>query len=169
MKTIAFILALLFVTFYQPITQPCLPDGIILSNQEQVISIKSDFPNCTEIEGRDQTNDMEAYGGPFREMIADYRVGVEDQKVKYPEEADLFILPNPFSGAARVKTTNTEYQMMNLEVLNVSGMKVQDLINNEIPAGTYEIEIDSSDIRARGYCCVLSTKHGKRTTKLIKL
>ncbi len=33
------------------ISQPCLPDGIILKTQEEIDSFQTDHPNCTEVEG----------------------------------------------------------------------------------------------------------------------
>jgi len=32
-------------------SQPCLPEGITFSTQEQIDNFQTNYPNCTEIEG----------------------------------------------------------------------------------------------------------------------
>jgi len=52
MKKFAIIL-LVFNMCYQAdlISQPCLPDGITFSNQEEIDNFQANYPNCDEIEG----------------------------------------------------------------------------------------------------------------------
>jgi len=48
---------IIFIIFHSSLftfhlfSQPCLPEGITFSTQEQIDSFQSDYPNCTEIEG----------------------------------------------------------------------------------------------------------------------
>jgi len=39
-------------------SQPCLPEGITFSNQEEIDNFQTNHPNCTEIEGN-----VTIYGG----------------------------------------------------------------------------------------------------------
>ena len=56
MKRLALILALSIPVLL--ISQPCLPEGITFSTQEQIDNFQTNHPNCTEIEG-----DVEINGG----------------------------------------------------------------------------------------------------------
>ncbi len=44
------IFALLFANI-TAISQPCLPEGIEFSSQEEIDNFQTNYPNCTEIEG----------------------------------------------------------------------------------------------------------------------
>jgi len=51
------ILALLICPQTRVLSQPCLPEGIIFSTQEEIDNFQTNYPNCTEIEG-----DVEIHG-----------------------------------------------------------------------------------------------------------
>ena len=50
MKKLYILLAIIFTTT-ATFSQPCLPEGITFSTQQQIDDFPNDFPNCTEIEG----------------------------------------------------------------------------------------------------------------------
>jgi len=49
-KVVVFIVSLMFLQFTCS-SQPCLPNGIIFTTQNQIDSFQINNPNCTEIEG----------------------------------------------------------------------------------------------------------------------
>jgi len=51
MKNISLVFILIFVSFSATNAQPCLPQGITFTSQEQIDNFQAVFPNCTEIEG----------------------------------------------------------------------------------------------------------------------
>lgn len=52
MKAFAFAIVILLLFLCDEVcAQPCLPQGITFSSQEQVDAFKTNFPGCSEIEG----------------------------------------------------------------------------------------------------------------------
>jgi hypothetical protein len=51
MKKIPLLILLIFVIHLHGSSQPCLPEGIIFSTQEQIDNFQTNYSGCTEIEG----------------------------------------------------------------------------------------------------------------------
>lgn len=51
MRKLLFILIAIFLFQLLTVSQPCLPEGITFTTQEQVDSFQINYPNCTEIDG----------------------------------------------------------------------------------------------------------------------
>jgi len=51
MKKLTYLILLAIIIPATAISQPCLPDGITFSTQEEIDSFQTDYPNCTEIQG----------------------------------------------------------------------------------------------------------------------
>ena len=51
MKKLIFVIVIFLDYVYTCPAQPCFPDGLTLTSQEEVDSFQTDYPNCTEIEG----------------------------------------------------------------------------------------------------------------------
>jgi hypothetical protein len=58
-------------------------------------------------------------------------------------------------------------QFVNLTVYDVMGTEIVTLIDEEKPAGTYEIEFDGSELTSGIYIYVLDTGELMRTKKMI--
>ena len=84
-------------------------------------------------------------------------------------ETTFQVSPNPVSGVAHLRITNTEHRITNLEVFTISGMKIKELLNEELPTGVHDINTDMSDLPAGMYYCVLRTGNEMQTIKLVKL
>ena len=108
----------------------------------------------------------------FKRNPHPYLVSVYEREVV----SDFSISPNPSSGFVNLqfvigeKACLTDRQgIVNCDLLNISGVKVKSFINEIRKPGTYEMEIDLSDIPAGVYFCVLRTNEGVQTRKIVKL
>ena len=79
------------------------------------------------------------------------------------------ISPNPTSGAMHLRYTIYEQGFTIYELFQISGIKIKQIINEIKNPGTYEMEIDLSDLKPGVYFCVLKTSYGNQTKKIIKL
>jgi hypothetical protein len=74
--------------------------------------------------------------------------------------------PNPFNPSTRIKFSVAENVFVNLEVYNMLGEKVAQLINEIKPAGEYEIDFDATGFQSGIYLARLTS--GKRSS-IIKM
>lgn len=81
----------------------------------------------------------------------------------------LSIAPNPCSGSAKLRFTIFDIEYVMCDLFEVSGVKVMQLVNKMKMPGTYEMEVDLSDLPKGIYFCVLKTSEGIQTKKIIKL
>jgi len=78
-----------------------------------------------------------AWAGPF---VADVKIG-ETVPGDYELSQNY---PNPFNPTTIIKFEVPELSFVSLKVYDVLGNEIETLINEEIPAGSYEIEYDAS-------------------------
>jgi len=80
-------------------------------------------------------------------------VDIADQPLPVVEQFELGQnFPNPFNPATKIHYTlprNLNNSQVNLEIFNVLGQRVRTLINEKRLAGTYTVEWDGKDDRAR--------------------
>lgn len=81
----------------------------------------------------------------------------------------LTISPNPTSGATHLRYTIYEQGFTIFKLFQISGIKIKQIINEVKIPGTYEMEIDLSDLPKGLYFCILKTNEGIQTKKIIKL
>lgn len=79
------------------------------------------------------------------------------------------IWPNPISEKATIKYSLEKPENITLQILNIEGMEVKNLVNEKQLAGGYIIQVDILDLPAGIYFCVLKTNNGIQTRKMIKL
>jgi hypothetical protein len=83
---------------------------------------------------------------------------------------DIFsVSPNPCSGNVNLQFVKGELGVIKIDLYEISGVKIRPLLNEVKLPGTYEKEIDMSELPAGIYFCVLKTKEGKQTKKIVKL
>lgn len=85
------------------------------------------------------------------------------------EKHQMHISPNPVSGSANLQFLIGESGIVICDLFQISGIKVKSLINEVKIPGTYEMDIDLSDLSKGIYFCVLKTNQGVQTKKMIKL
>ncbi|MDB4303639.1 T9SS type A sorting domain-containing protein [Desulfosarcina sp.] len=84
---------------------------------------------------------------------------------------EISISPNPCSGLVILRYVMYDVGGMELDIIDIAGMRMKSISIEEKIPGTYEMEIDLSDIPDGIYFCVLKTNlpAGGQTIKMIKL
>lgn len=87
--------------------------------------------------------------------------------------ADKFELyqnyPNPFNPATTIKFSIPQTSRVTLRVFDILGEEVATLVNEEKPAGIYEVEFNGSDLASGIYFYLLKTEEFIQTKKAILL
>jgi hypothetical protein len=73
---------------------------------------------------------------------------VEDSNI--PLKFDLTAYPNPFNPSTRIRYSIPSASLVDLEVFDILGNKVAVLVNEEKPAGVYEVEFSAKGGSASG-------------------
>ena len=84
-------------------------------------------------------------------------------------EETFSISPNPSSGSVNLRFTIHDSQLTIIDLFEISGVRIKGLLNELRNPGSYEMEVDLSDLQAGVYFCVLKTREGIKTTKIVKL
>ena len=75
--------------------------------------------------------------------------------------------PNPFNPATMIKYSLPEAGHVSLKVYNVIGKEVETLVNDEKPAGTYEVNFDAAQLPSGIYFYQLKTGNFVETKKMV--
>lgn len=92
-------------------------------------------------------------------------VGITEQR------SDLIsaLYPNPCSGAVRLRYQISDIGYLTLDLYSISGLKIGRLMNEKRMPGTYDMEVDLSDLPAGVYFFRLTTDEGMEMAKVVKL
>jgi C1A family cysteine protease len=86
---------------------------------------------------------------------------------------DGFVLeqnyPNPFNPSTRIKYALATKQLVSLKVYDILGNEIAKLVNEEKPAGTYEVEFNANHMSAGVYYYTIVTDNFVQTKKMILL
>ncbi len=94
---------------------------------------------------------------------------VENETV-FPKEFMLLQnYPNPFNPETIIKFQITEPGFTTLKVFNVLGNEVASLINDNLSAGSYEVDFKASKLSSGTYFYTLSAGNNRQTKKMILL
>jgi hypothetical protein len=77
--------------------------------------------------------------------------------------------PNPFNPSTSIRYSIGNKQFVVLKVYNILGNEVATLVNEEKPAGSYEVNFDASELTSGVYFYSLSSGNYFETKKLILL
>jgi hypothetical protein len=77
--------------------------------------------------------------------------------------------PNPFNPSTKIEFTIPQSSFVNLKVYNILGKEVSNLVNEEKPAGSYEVKFNGSNLSSGIYFYTLKTGSYIQTKKLILL
>jgi len=77
--------------------------------------------------------------------------------------------PNPFNPSTKITYTIPELSFITLKVYDVLGKEIATLVNEEKPAGNYEVEFDSSELTSGIYFYRLQAGSFVETKKMILL
>jgi len=78
-------------------------------------------------------------------------------------------VPDPPEGGNGSRSASGKKHYVILDFFSIEGMLIKRLMNEEMGAGEYEIEVDLSDLPAGIYFCRLKTSQQEATRKIIKM
>jgi hypothetical protein len=79
-------------------------------------------------------------------------VSVADEDRYIPEEyALLQNYPNPFNPITKIKYSISDLSFVTVKVFDVLGNEIKTLVNEEKPAGNYDVELDASSLASGIY------------------
>ena len=97
--------------------------------------------------------------------------GIPSSGVIYQKKVLTFSLsnnyPNPFNPTTKIKYRIPLLSKVKLIVYNILGGEVETLINEEKPAGSYEVEFDGTGLSSGVYFIQLSTQTNIAVKKMI--
>jgi hypothetical protein len=88
---------------------------------------------------------------------------------------DKFILqqnfPNPFNPSTKIRYTvpSGSFEQIRIEVYDILGNKVITLVNEEKPAGTYEINFDGGELSSGVYYYKMISSNNTDVKKMLLL
>jgi len=77
--------------------------------------------------------------------------------------------PNPFNAHTKISLTIPYRTFVNLTIYNLLGQAVKTLVNDELDAGTHNVDFDAQDFASGIYIYKISTKNFSPTKKMILL
>jgi hypothetical protein len=99
---------------------------------------------------------------------------VEDQNYGNEIHFQLYQnYPNPFNPSTKIQFAISNRQLVSLRVYDILGNEAATLVNEEKPAGRYEVEFNTSNINHHPssgvYFCRLQTENYSKTIKMLYL
>ena len=85
------------------------------------------------------------------------------------KEEVLMISPNPCSSVVIIRLTINDQGYVNLDLVDMTGIRIKRIIEDQKMPGTYELKVDLCDLPKGTYFCTLKTNEGIQTKKMIKL
>lgn len=101
--------------------------------------------------------------------IYTYGPVIEENSKINPTIIECYCLPNPFVNSTTVKFNVVNRNDCSLQIYDLSGRVVKTLLNEEKPAGSYNIKLDAGDLKTGIYFVTLKTGTYQITQKLILL
>lgn len=75
--------------------------------------------------------------------------------------------PNPFNPSTNIRFRITTEEFVNLKVFNILGVEIATLVDEVLPAGSYNIKFNAEQINSGVYFYTLNTDNFKSTRKMI--
>ena len=101
-------------------------------------------------------------------------VFVEDEELNIPSSFSIQNYPNPFNPSTKIKFTIPSVGTRNrvsvlLKVYDIIGSEIATLVNDEKPAGTYEVEWNAEGLPGGVYIVTLNSSATMINTKMVLL
>jgi len=95
-------------------------------------------------------------------------VPVNDDNPKYPVNYTLFQnYPNPFNPSTKIKYSIPKISFVTLKIFDILGREITTLVNEEKPAGNFEVEFDGAELSSGIYFYKLQTGNYSEVKKMI--
>jgi len=106
-------------------------------------------------------------GFVWKRNLSDFGITTDIEDEFVPLSFELFQnYPNPFNPSTTIKYSISQYGNVNLKIYDLLGKEIITLINEEKPAGVYEIEFDGTNLSSGVYFYRLQTGAFSKTMKL---
>ncbi|MEI6764953.1 MAG: T9SS type A sorting domain-containing protein [Bacteroidota bacterium] len=92
--------------------------------------------------------------------------GTEEQKIT--NDLNLSVYPNPVNRSSRLYFTLNEAQNVTMELFDVNGRLVENIINSEFEAGEHQIALNTDDLPEGVYYCRMISKDNCRVLRIMK-
>jgi len=164
----------------QPVGQPVY-DGVISSWVKEEIKLESYVSSQLKIQFQLKTDDGTRKDGWYLDDIGIFIYTIPTDILSDAEPVYEFALeqnyPNPFNPSTKIKYTipnvetrrDASLQMVTLKVFDVLGNVVATLVNEEKPAGSYELDFNASQLSSGIYFYKLQAGSFVETMKMILL
>jgi hypothetical protein len=97
------------------------------------------------------------------------RTAISEKPILPMNKLYLDAYPNPFNGSVNIKYSLTQSSDVNIAIYNLSGQKVEDVIDGYQIAGDHAIMWDAGSLSSGVYYCKFSDGNFSRSSKLILL
>lgn len=113
---------------------------------------------------------LNLWGDPSLIPRYDITVDVEDIQEEVPTDFTLHQnYPNPFNPSTKIKFVIPKSAFVDLKVYNVLGKEIATLVNEEKPAGTYEVDFNATNLPSGVYFYKLQAGSFVEVKKMIVL
>lgn len=75
--------------------------------------------------------------------------------------------PNPFNPTTRIRYSITEAAFTSLKIYDITGTEVMTLVNEQRPAGIYEVQFDAANLASGTYIYKLQSGNFSETKKMM--
>jgi hypothetical protein len=123
--------------------------GISSGNQNQYIEFSENCPDTIYIQFRLDilSNDYLFWSDTFSVFVHRDPAGINSKGDIIPKDfALLQNFPNPFNPSTKIKYDLPKAGKVKIEIFNLLGQKVATLLNEQMPAGSHEIEFTAKDL-----------------------
>ncbi|MBK8983390.1 MAG: T9SS type A sorting domain-containing protein [Ignavibacteria bacterium] len=103
-----------------------------------------------------------------RVFSLDYKVGIQSISTEIPDNFSLEQnYPNPFNPETKIKFSVREKSLVSIKVFDALGKELDELVNEELAAGTYQTNFNGSGYNSGVYFYRLTTDNYTETKKMI--
>lgn len=101
---------------------------------------------------------------------SNFYVGINPISSEVPDKFSLYQnYPNPFNPVTKIKFEISQNDFVNISVYDLNGRLVEELVNENISAGTYEVNFTAKNLSSGIYFYKLKTSDVTQTKKMILL
>jgi Secretion system C-terminal sorting domain len=113
-------------------------------------------------------NDMGAYGGPLRKLIANGVIGIKPISNEIPSDFSLEQnYPNPFNPSTHIQFRVSNLEFVQIKVFDILGRETAIVVNELLLPGIYNIEFNAKGLSTGIYFYTLTAGNYKATKKMI--
>lgn len=109
------------------------------------------------------------YQSPVLQAIREPIIESSATPENHRENNVLKVYPNPASGISNLHFALNDASSCSLNIYDLKGNLVQQIIQRQMPAGKYNVELNTTELVPGTYLIVLETEQGRASKKMIVL